>query len=113
LQNKESVAKLLSQNDNLHTYNEQPSELLTNLIWDFVDNLRDGMEFEEAHYKLYNDHSKKNSRFSAILSSAPLLRMFVHTWKLSDYYPSTILFKPTWLRNNLIKDSAAVSILIF
>jgi hypothetical protein len=111
LEDSGKLAKLLSQNDTLHTYNEQPWEFLANAIRDFVDDL-DKEVFAVAQATLFKKHVKKGSRITAIFSSQPLLRMFVQTWKLSDYYPSTILFKPTWLKNNLLQHSGAVSILI-
>lgn len=103
--------KILSHNDDLHRYKEQPGEFLSNIIRDIVDDLDgpDAPDFEVIRQKYFQKYKTRGSTYTSILCTSPIIEMLIHLWKFNDYYCSTNIFMPVWLRRNIIGEIGGVS----
>lgn len=109
MRNNSEIAKILSENDTLHRYGESQGEFFTNLIRDMADDLEaDATKFEETRKKYHERARQKGHVHTEILGNVPLVEMYWKVWPLHDYFTSTKLFQPHWMKKSFMGKQGAV-----
>jgi hypothetical protein len=102
------IAKILSENECLHNYNETPNEFFTNMIRDIVDDVKDNMHLTKVHEKYHHLASQKGHVHSDVIGNLSMLTMYIETAPIHRYFITTRLFQPHWITKNLLGQCGGV-----
>jgi hypothetical protein len=95
------VGNLISKNDERHRFGETKGEFFVNLIRDFIQDIGEGEITEEKFRDLWDRARKKQTDYGELVAQRPILKMLMDSWFLQHYFATTILFKPSFLDDQI------------
>jgi hypothetical protein len=99
--NNNFVGILISKNDERHRFGETKGEFFVNLIRDFIQDVGGGEITDDQFRELWNRAKKKQTDYGELVAQRPILKMLMDSWFMQHYFATTILFKPSFLYDQI------------